>query len=140
MAIKKQEFYEGAALHMLARSGAIKNIFYDPPFFVFNTRTWVLLKYCTRGRTPWGFTFGVDEQTLLQRKAVESTVVIGLICGADGIAAFGYDDFVEIAPPGAAAIHIACYRKHGEHFEVNGPNGKLRGKVAPSSWLKILGT
>lgn len=34
MAIKKQEFYEGAALHLLARSGGISNIRYETPFFL----------------------------------------------------------------------------------------------------------
>jgi len=34
MAIKKQEFYEGAALHLLVRGGAITSIRYELPFFV----------------------------------------------------------------------------------------------------------
>src|SRR5438309_6815662 len=38
MAIKKQEFYEGAALHLLARSGGITSIRYDPPLFIVNNR------------------------------------------------------------------------------------------------------
>lgn len=56
MAIKKQEFYEGAALYLLARTGRIKSIRNQPPFFVLNDDLFVLLKYSTKSRSPWGFT------------------------------------------------------------------------------------
>lgn len=138
MAIKKQEFYEGAALHLLARTGRITSIRYDSPFFLVNNLVVVLLKYSTKGRSPWGFTFTLDEQTLLQRKSVEQKVVIGLICAADGVAAITYDGYCSVATPRNTAVHIACYRKHGEYYEINGPDGTLERKVAPSSWQKIL--
>ena len=138
MAIKKQEFYEGAALHLLARSGKIKSIRYDPPLFVMNNEVLVLLKYSTKGRSPWGFTFTTDEQEILQKKAAGHKVVIGLVCGADGVATFTYDGYRSVASPRNAAVHISCYRKHGEHYEVNGPDGTLQGKVAPSNWQRIL--
>lgn len=138
MAIKKQEFYEGAALHLLARSGAITSIQYEAPFFILNNQLLVHLKYSTRGRSPWGFTFTMDEQMILQKRASESKIVFGLICGADGVAAFTYDAYRRIATPREFAIHIACYRQHGEYYEVKGPDGKLDGKVAPSNWQRIL--
>jgi hypothetical protein len=55
MAIKKQEFYEGAALYLLARSGLVTGIRVEPPFFVLNNSVSVLLKYTTGKRSPWGF-------------------------------------------------------------------------------------
>jgi len=138
MAIKKQEFYEGAALHLLARSGRIASIRYDAPFFLLNGHLLVLLKYSTRGRSPWGFTFTSDEQTLLKSADSPSKTVIGLVCGADGVAAFSYDAYLGIAALRKSAIHISCYRRHGEHYEVNGPDGTLDGKVAPADWRRIL--
>jgi hypothetical protein len=138
MAIKKQEFYEGAALHLLARTGGIKSIRYDAPFFVLNDELLVYLKYSTRGRSPWGFTFMPDEQMLFQTRTSKQRIVIGLICGADGVAALTLDAYRCIAALAKSAVHIACYRQHGEHYEVNGPQGKLVGKVAPSNWRKIL--
>ncbi|BAV32581.1 hypothetical protein SCL_0259 [Sulfuricaulis limicola] len=138
MAIKKQEFYEGAALHLLARTGEIMSIQYEPPFFFLNNQLLVHLKYSTRGRSPWGFSFTADEQLLLRARASEFKTVIGLICGADGVAAFTYDDYLKVAAPRKSTIHVACYRLHGEHYEVNGPDGKLDGKVAPSDWKRIL--
>jgi hypothetical protein len=138
MAIKKQEFYEGAALYILARNGGITSIRYESPFFVLNGDLLVYLKYSTRGRSPWGFTFMQEEQALLQTKAGKFRVVIALICGADGVAAFTYESYRRVAALTNSAVHIACYRRHCEHYEVNGPDGTLDEKVAPSVWRKIL--
>lgn len=138
MAIRKQEFYEGAALHQLARTGTIRCIEYRSPFFLINNQVLVLLKYSAKARSPWGFTFMPDEQSLLQRAALSSAVRIGLVCGSDGVAAVTYSDFLAVAEPRSSSVHIACYRSHRERYEVNGPLGTLVRKVAPSDWLKIL--
>jgi hypothetical protein len=138
MGIKKQEFYEGAALHLLARSGRVTSIRYEAPFFLLNSHLSILLKYSTRGRSPWGFTFTPDEQAILKRAASKSKIVIGLVCGADGVAAFRYDEYLSVAALKGAAVHVSCYRRHGEHYEVNGPDGCLGRKVAPSDWRRIL--
>jgi hypothetical protein len=138
MTIKKQEFYEGAALYLLARTGVITGIRYDAPFFVLNDQLLVLLKYSTRSRSPWGFTFAKDEQRILSTRATRSKTVIGMICGADGVVACPYDAYSAVAAPRTSAVHIACYRRHGEHYEICGPDGTLDGKVAPSQWLRIL--
>jgi len=138
MAIRKQEFYEGAALHLIARAGHISSIRYDAPFFLFNDRLSVLLKYSTKGRSPWAFTFTGDEQIFLETKASKFKTVVALICGADGVAAFSYEAYASVASRRLGAIHIACYRRHGEQYEINGPDGTLNKKVAPSNWQKIL--
>lgn len=138
MAISKQAFYEGAALHLVARTGQIARIRYEPPFFLLNDHLWVLLKYSTKIRSPWGFTFTADEQALLLKTASRAQIAVGLICGADGVAAFNYQSFLAVAPPRATAVHIACFRDHGEHYEISGPDGPLRRKVAPSNWQRIL--
>jgi len=138
MAIKKQEFYEGAALHLLARTGGITGIRYDAPFFLLNEHLLIYLKYSTRCRSPWGFTFTLDEQMALQEKASKFKPVIALVCGGDGVAAFTYEDYLTIAAPRALAVHISCYRQYGEHYELNGPDGRLEGKVSPSNWRRIL--
>ncbi len=139
MAIKKQEFYEGAAIQLLARAGRIASIRYQAPFFLLNENLLVLLKYSTKSRSPWGFTFTIDEQGILQERAAQQQVVIGLICGADGVAALAFDAYLSIAAPRSSAIHISCYRQHNEHYEVNGPDGRLNKKVAPSNWQRIFG-
>lgn len=138
MAIQKQEFYEGAALHALARSGQVETLTYEPPFFTINRRLTVLIKYCTKGRSPWSFTFVPDEQKQLHRAASRSPVVVGLVCGADGVAAFGHSDFLKIADPKGVALHVACFRTHGKHYKVKGPEGILDRRVPPSDWRRVL--
>ncbi len=138
MSIRKQEFYEGAALHLIARTGQIAGIRYDAPFFLFNDRLSVLLKYTTKGRSPWPFTFTADEQIFLETRASKFKTAIALICGADGVAAFSYESYASVASRREGAIHIACYRQHGGHYEVIGPDGTLNKKVAPSNWQRIL--
>jgi hypothetical protein len=138
MAIQKQEFYEGAALHILARAGGINQVRYEAPFFVLNQTLPVMLKYSTRGRSPWAFTFDDDERDILKLKASEGRLIIGLICGRDGVAAFTYDSFKTIASPDPGAFHVACHRKHGKHYEVAGPIGSLQEKIALANWRRIL--
>jgi hypothetical protein len=138
MAIRKQEFYEGAALYLLARGGKVTALTYDAPFFTINNELAVCLKYNTRGRSPWGFTFTPDEQRLLRTRAKSSELIIGLICGSDGIAAITFDDYRGIAGRRRSSIHIACYRKHGKHYSVHGPAGELSRKIAPSIWQRLL--
>ena len=138
MAIKKQEFYEGAALHLLARTGQLTCIKYEAPFFHMNDRLFVLLKYSTKNRSPWGFTFTPEEQKMLSDRAACSQTAIGLICGADGVAAFRYADFATVALAKIGTVHIACYRQHREFYEVSGPSGTVSEKIAPSNWQRIL--
>jgi hypothetical protein len=138
MSIKKQEFYEGAALYLLVRTGYITSIRYEIPFFIVNEKLTILLKYSTRVRSPWGFTFTPDEQNNLQNKAAENALIIGFICGSDGVASLPFKDFLSIATPRNSSIHIACYRGHGEYFDVSGPDGKLNRKVSPSCWQRVL--
>jgi len=139
MAIKKQEFYEGAVLHRLARLGEIPGIRYNAPFFVFNDRLFVLIKYSTRTRSPWGFTFMPDEQVQLRVRALEHfPVVIAMVCGSDGVAAIYYDAYLTIAAERATALRVSCGRLHGKYYRVTGPDGHLGRKIAPSEWHQIL--
>lgn len=137
MSIKKQEFYEGAALHQLACANSATKVCADPPFFLLDDRVLALLKYSTRNRSPWGFTFSPAEQQLLEQRA-GSKLILALICGSDGVAAVNYDSYRTIASPRDRSIHIACYRRRGEHYEVSGPDGILVGKISPSRWRQIL--
>ena len=138
MAIQKQEFYEGAALYQLARNGGITDIRYEHPFFVVNRGVPFLLKYSTKGRSPWGFTFTPGEQGLLEERASRAGLIIGLICGSDGIAGITYDAYREIAKPRKSSVHIACYRQHGKHYSIVGPDGEIDRKIPPSLWQRIL--
>jgi hypothetical protein len=138
MGIQKQEFYEGAALHQIIRRANGTRITYAAPLFVVDDIVQLHLKYSTAIRSPWSFTFTPDEQAVLHGRASDMPLVIGLICGADGIATVSFDNFMKIAGQRKTAVRVACYRRHREHFEVSGPDGTIPGKIPPSSWQRLL--
>ena len=138
MPITKQDFYEGAALNLVARTGDIVGIINNSPFYILNGRLAVLLKYSTKGRSPWGFTVTENEQSQLQIRSKKMATAIGLICGSDGVVPITYQAFLSLAGGRNGPIHVACYRNHGEYYEVSGPDGSLPSKISPSAWNKIL--
>lgn len=138
MGIKKQEFYEGAALHLLIRGGRVASVRYKPPFFTLNDQVVVLIKYSTKGRSPWGFTFTVQERRTLMERASSGSLYVALVCGADGVVALNYEGFRSLIPPLENAVRIACFRDHREHYRVCGPVGTLDRKVSRTRWQKLL--
>jgi len=138
MAIKKQEFYEGAALYILARSAELTSVRYEAPLFLINNEVAIHLKYATRVHSPWSFTFLAEEQRLMQKWAGANRLVIGLVCASDGIATLSYEDYAVIASVRDTALHVGCRRRHGEFYEVGGPDGQLPRKVSPSQWQRLL--
>lgn len=134
MGIQKQEFYEGAALHQLIRSGGDIDISYSSPLFVIQKKFQVHLKYSTKIRSPWGFSFLPDEQEVITSRATQLPLIIGLICGSDGVAALPYDDYKQIAIVSKSAVWISCARLHRAYFEVSGPDATVKRKIAPSEW------
>jgi hypothetical protein len=138
MGILKQEFYEGAALHQIVRYCDGVRITYAAPFFVLNDQVRLHLKYSTGVRSPWGFTFPPDEQSLLYERADNQPLVMGLICAADGIVALPFEHYVKIASKRTTAVRVSCCRRHREHFEISGPDGKLPGKIPSSNWQRLL--
>lgn len=140
MGIRKQEFYEGAALHLLARTGKIESLRYQAPLFEVNESILVLLKYSTKGRSPWGFTFSLQEQEILCRSDSEASfhVHLALVCGSDGVVSISYEAFLKIVPYKGTAARLSCFRDHGEHYQISGPAGLLDRKVSRSCWQRIL--
>lgn len=136
--IRKQEFYEGAALRLLLRAGATMSVRYASPFFLIDARLRAYLKFSTKGRSPWGFKFARDEQSLIHASESDVPLVLGLVCGSDGVVALPFKAYRTIAAPSVSAVHIACYRQHGEHYAVSGPDGDLHHKIPPSNWSRLL--
>ena len=137
MGIQKQEFYEGAALHQLVRNSSGVSLRYASPVFVMDARVQLYLKYSAGKRSPWGFTFTPEEQKMISDLSAKLPLVIGLICGADGVVAVPCSEYDAVAGERETAIRISCYRRHREHFEVIGPNGTISRKIASSDWRRI---
>lgn len=140
MAIQTFEFYEGAALYRLVRKGGVKSILWQEPFFEIENRVLVYLKHTRAKRSPWGFTLTQEEQTTLTHASYSNPVVLGFICGTDGIAAVSIVELAEVMLESNRQAHISCYRDHNQFYEVNGPRGALPKKVAPSTWDRLVET
>lgn len=138
MAIRKMEYYEGAALYRLIRSLGEVRIRVDEGAVVLDGKIRVYLKYCTRTRSPWSFTFSAAERRAFDSHAATIPVLIGLICGSDGVAALEYGDYLAVAGSGTSQIAISCVRRYDKHYTVSGPICELDKKVAPSAWNKVL--
>lgn len=138
MGIRKQEFYEGAAICRLVKGGSVGSLCYEAPFFVANSTCAMLIKYSTGIRSPWAFTFTPDEQAALRLRGGTTRIVVGLVCGDDGVAALPYEAYLSVAAPRPTGLRIACRRLHGEWYEVSGPDGRVAQKVSPSTWQKLL--
>lgn len=140
MPIQKREFYEGAALHLFVRGASNVALRFDDPFFIVNDELLLYIKYSTKKRSPWGFTFMPREHEAILAQGRQCAVVIGLVCGGDGVVALPIASYRSVVDSPAGPAHIACYRKHGEHYQVNGPAGELLGKIPPSAWQRLGGT
>lgn len=136
MPLKKQAFYEGAALHQLAHCCGPISIRHAEPFFVINEIETIYLKYCTRVRSPWGFSFTEAEQDSMTQ--VVGPLTLGLICGSDGIVTLHYSDFKQLVGSSDSSAYISCFRKHDHHYVVRGPEGRLARRVSPSTWKRFL--
>ena len=138
MAIQKQEYYEGAALHSLIRRSGEVHIRYSHPFFVLNGCQRAYVKYSTRGRSPWGFTFTPDECDILSRQIDGEPVIVALVCGSDGVASVRLELILESRGSENGPFRVSCYRDHKKHYRLKGPLGWLESAVAPSSWERTL--
>jgi len=86
--IEKQDFYWGAALIRVLDHPKCVSLSKNEYGYLVNSTQFIVLKYSTKSRTPWHFTFGGDEiQFLVDACDQFTSVVIGLICGGDGVCA-----------------------------------------------------
>lgn len=138
LAIQKMDFYQGAALYKLLRGGGQAQVRFEDGLAILDERLQVYLKYSTRTRSPWSFGFSASEQVVLAASAPSLPLTIGLVCGADGIAALPYEGFVGVAGGGGSQIAISCARRHNQQYAISGPGGLLAGKIAPSAWDRLL--
>ena len=137
--IEKEDFYHGAAIMRLIEHGQpIQFTKHDIGYRV-NEGAFVYLKYTAKSRSPWRFTFGLEELDRLRRLSESHTrVIVALICGGDGVCAIKVEELFRL---GGLELRWACVqRSHRERYGVSGPAGDLGRKVALQRWpLLVLG-
>jgi len=135
--LEKQEFYWGAAIVRLLdhpRCESLNKIAFG---YLVNSTHFIVLKYSTKSRTPWQFTFGGDEiHTLANSADRYKSVVIGLVCGGDGVCAIAWNQAEKLlsGKPGSISVR----RKFHGRYGVAGPTGDLERKVSIGDWPALL--
>ncbi|MCP4649613.1 MAG: hypothetical protein GY853_05980 [PVC group bacterium] len=131
--IDKQEYYYGAGLIKLIDDPRFLTIKKNEDGYIVNDATFIYLKYRTKSMAPWSFTITKEEGQLLQKHRDKFTnVVIGLVCGGDGVCAVSFDLAKELL--GGTEGSISVKRKFREQYSVKGPAQKMKGKVSPKEW------
>jgi len=135
--IEKLEFYHGAALVRVIQDPRCETIRKHPCGYRVNENRILAIKYSTKARSPWGFTFSADDITRFNAaKAEFGDCIIALVCGGDGICALSWA--VTVALLAQSPGRIAAKRGFAGCYAVNGPAGELKGKVAMNQWPAIV--
>jgi len=135
--IDKQEYYHGAALIRVLEDARFVSIKKHALGYIINDEVIVLLKYSTKNRTPWRFSFTLDEMISIETFCKENAkIVIALVCGGDGVCAIHTEELHDIM--GDNPEWIAVRRNFNEQYGVAGPKGMLERKIAFQRWPSIV--
>ncbi len=134
--IDKREFYHGAALIRLLEDVHCQRVRKHEFGYIVNNAAFVFLKYTTKSRSPWRFSFSGDEVHRLNTLAGQfQKIIVAMICGGDGICAISWREASNLL--GNNAGWISAKRKFNEQYAVAGQAGQLHGKVSLSEWPLI---
>ena len=131
--IDKEEFYYGAALRLLLHNPRVKAVRQTKFGYIVNEGHFIFLKYTTKVRTPWGFSFSQEDLNCLNVESKNHrSATVGLICSGDGVCAVKLSDLNYILD--FAAGWVSIRRKFNERYAVKGTEKSLSGKTPLNAW------
>jgi hypothetical protein len=135
--IEKLEFYHGAALVRVIEDPRCETIVKHAWGYRVNKDRILAIKYSTKARSPWAFTFSGEDVSRFEAASAEfGECAIALVCGGDGICALSWPMCASLL--GGSPGRIAAKRGFAGCYAVSGPAGELKGKVAMNRWPAIL--
>lgn len=135
--IDKQNYYHGAAVISILEHKDCKSIRKNNIIYIVNDNKLVLIKYTTKHRSPWIFTFSNDEINRLHDLSLKTqNIILAFVCAGDGICSICYSEFQTLLTNAPGWISIN--RKFGKQYKVSGTNGELKGKISVSRWPQII--
>lgn len=135
--IDKQEFYHGAAVVRLFEDQRCKNIKKHNFGYIVNDEIFIFLKYRTKSHTPWSF--GFDNNDISRINSLVNSfkrIVVGLVCGGDGICPILWQDAEKILGNNPGSICVR--RKFNEQYGVKGSVEAIKGKISLQEWPTIV--
>ena len=135
--IDKQEYYHGAAIIRLLEDERCQKVQKHSLGYTVNDETFIFLKYTTKSRSPWRFSFSRDEIESLNAIANSfRRIILVLICSGDGICTISWQEASKLL--GNDAGWISAKRNFNEQYGVAGSQGKLKGKISLREWPSIV--
>ena len=135
--IDKQEYYHGAAIIRLLEDERCQKVQKHNLGYTVNDESLIFLKYSTKSRSPWRFSFSSDEIERLNSLANSfRKIIIVLICGGDGICTISWQEAAGLLANDAG--WISAKRNFNEQYGIAGSQGKLKGKVSLREWPSIV--
>ena len=135
--IDKQEFYHGAALSRLLSNSSCCRIRKVDGGYIVNDAVFLLIKYTTKHRSPWRFTFSNDDMDILSTRSAQSLKIIGVfINGGDGISVLTQAEINHIL--GGRPGWVSMSRRFNQQYSVAGSENALRKKCSLSRFPTIL--
>lgn len=140
--IRDIEFYHGAALARLVRSGQRVTI---APFnalshasYVVNDCCGLYLKHSSSRMSPWSFTFHLNHQHEIdEMHRLIGYVVVGLVCNDDGVAGLDYSEFRTVLDANHEVVEgIGISRKPRGMYTVRGRDGKMQYRIGDGEFVK----
>lgn len=135
--IDKQEFYHGAAIICLLEDERCQKVQKHSLGYTVNDETFIFLKYATKSRSPWRFSFSRSEiESLNTISNSFKKIILVLICGGDGICSILWQEASELL--GNDAGWISAKRDFNKQYGVAGSQRRLKGKVSLREWPSIV--
>ena len=136
--LDKSAYYHGAAVIPILgdpRCRSLRKL--GSLGYVLNDDTFLFIKYTTKERPPWRFTFDQEDVDRSVNMAAQyRRLVFGFVCGSDGVCAIDWAQGCELL--GAKPGWIAAARKHNHSYSVWGTNAEMKGKVSLGKWPALV--
>lgn len=135
--LDKQDFYHGVAIIHILDDPRYLGLRKFKHGYVVNESTYLFLKYSTKSRSPWRFTFSHPDISHLGEMAISwKNTIIALVCGGDGVCGIPWNIVSGIL--GSEAGWLAVRRGFNESYALSGPNGEARHKIKLLQWPGVL--
>jgi hypothetical protein len=136
--LDKSAYYHGAAVIPVLEDSRCRSIRKLGTLgYVVNDDTFLFIKYTTKARSPWRFTFDQEDIDRCTRMSGEyGRLVFGFVCGGDGVCAVDWTQGSELL--GMKPSWLAAARKHNHSYSVWGSNGELKRKVSLKRWPALV--
>ena len=101
--------------------------------YIVNDEVGCFIKYSSKGRSPWPFALSPEDLIELHSgNSNPPTVVVGLVCGGDGVCALSKSNVYQLV--GENGGWISVRRGFGGSYGVTGSLAKLKGKIPLKRW------